>query len=207
MTTNNSSREIPADSDVQDHAELLEAGLAASRGHDFDRARHFFARASIAAPGSAIPHFLLGSEYAAAGEIHKAEAALANAVLLAPALHIARYQLGMLQFSAGRAAVALVTWAPLLELDELQPLVHYVRGFYSLAQDDFENACAQFEAGLALPQDNPAVASDVRKVMAGMAAVQPAGEAQGPATANRDRADEPAAHVLVSNYGKFGSLH
>jgi tetratricopeptide (TPR) repeat protein len=95
---------------------LLEQGLAASQANDSVRALDLFAQASAAAPTAGLPHFLMASEWASLGEIEKAEAAFANAVLLAPDLTIAHYQLGLLQFSSGRAALALVIWQPLLQL-------------------------------------------------------------------------------------------
>ena len=181
---------------------LVQAGLAASQAGESAKALHLFARACAAHPASAAPHFLMGSEYAALGEMDKAETALANAVVLAPALHIARYQLGMLQFSSGRASLAFVTWGPLLELDESQPLLHFVRGFAALAQDDFTVAEAHFEAGLLRNHDNPALSADVRQVIEGMRRAKAAG---GAGTNGED--PQAAGHVLVSNYGKFGTLH
>ena len=149
-----------------------------------------------------MPHFLMGSEYAALGEIDKAEIALANAVVLAPALHIARYQLGLLQFSSGRASLAFVSWGPLVDLDESQPLLHFVRGFAALAQDDFAAAESHFEAGLLRNHENPALSADIQKVMAGIRQAK----AAGPRAVNADEG-QAAEHVLVSNYGKFGTLH
>jgi tetratricopeptide (TPR) repeat protein len=184
---------------------LLNAGLAASQSGDAQAAIHLFARASAAAPSSAAPHFLIGSEYAALGQIEDAEAALANAVLLAPALHVARYQLGLLQFSSGRAAAALVTWGPLLALPAEDPLPHFVRGFAALAQDDFTQARSQFDAGLACEQPNAAVAADIRQVLTRMQEAAPAKE--GAAVPASPVAESASNHVLVSNYGRFGSLH
>ena len=198
--TPNTESDAPNEADV-----LVQAGLAASQANDAERALDLFARASAACPASGVPHFLAGSEYAALGQIDKAEAALANAVLLAPGFHIARYQLGLLQFSAGRAAVALVTWHPLFALDDSQALGHFVRGFAALAQDDFAGATAHFEAGLTRNTENPALAADIEKVLHRMREV------------SRDRAaaasqppvqDEATAQFLLSNYGKFGgTLH
>ena len=189
---------------VQRADALLREGLAASQSNDAHRALELFAQASQACPASGVPHFMAGSEFAALGEFEKAEAELASAVLLAPGLHIARYQLGLLQFSSGRAAAALVTWEPLFALDDTEPLGHFVCGFAALAQDDFQAAKSHFEDGLARNTANPALSSDIHKVLLGMrdaharqpAASQPAAEA-----------DPAAAHVLVSNYGKYGTLH
>ena len=180
----------------------VQAGLAASQAGEAVKALHLFARACVANPASAMPHFLMGSEYAALGEIDKAEIALANAVVLAPALHIARYQLGLLQFSSGRASLAFVSWGPLADLDESQPLLHFVRGFAALAQDDFAAAESHFEAGLLRNHENPALAADIQKVMAGIRQAK----AAGPRAVNADEG-QVAEHVLVSNYGKFGTLH
>ena len=67
-------------------------------------------------------------------------------------------------------------------------LAEFVRGFSALASDDFDQATRLFEAGLAQPGVNPAVAGDVQKVLAEM-----------------PRPEAPAAaHVLVANYGRFG---
>lgn len=178
---------------------LLEAGLAASRANDAKGALELFQRASDAAPTWAIPHFLIGSELAAQGTMDKAEAALANAVLLDPSLHVARYQLGLLQFSSGRAAVALVTWQPISELVAGEGLPQFVRGFAALARDQLELARDEFSAGLAITGVNPSVAGDIQKVLAGIADL---GNQATSAEANPVAADA-SAHVLVSTYDKY----
>ncbi len=192
---------LPGEGSLAEPDALLQAGVQASQSGDVEKALDLFARASAAAPRSGLPHFLIGSEYAALGEIDKAEAALANAVLLAPEFHIARYQLGLLQFSSGRAAVALVTWTPLFALADNEALGHFVRGFAALAQDDFVTARSHFNTGLPLGHDNPALCSDIEKVLQGIRQA----EARGP---DATPAPEPSGnHVLVSNYGRFGTLH
>lgn len=188
--------------------DLLQAGLAASQANDAERALELFAQASAASPASGIPHFLAGSEYAALGQYEKAEAALANAVLLAPAFDIARYQLGLLQFSSGRAAVALVTWQPLFALDDAQALGHFVRGFAALAQDNFAQAKEHFQAGLERNTGNPALSADIRKVMQGIEDALSKNGPEVPTPHEPAEQDPSAAHVLLSNYGKFGgTLH
>lgn len=177
---------------------LLQAGLTASQANRVAEALTLFQEASIAAPAWAIPHFLIGSEYAAQGDMEKAEAAIANAVLLDPGLHIARYQLGLLQFSSGRAAAALVTWQPITELQGEQGLSDFVRGFAAMAQDNLDEARSYFASGLAAPDLNPAVASDIHKVIAGMDNLNNPGQGEvSPTTA------QPSAHVLVSTYDKY----
>jgi tetratricopeptide (TPR) repeat protein len=174
---------------------LISEGLAASQGNRRRAALDFFAQASAVQPSSGIPHFLIGSEQAAAGDLDAAEVAFANAVLLAPEFLLARYQLGLLQFSSNRAAMAMVTWGPLLALAPAEPLGHYVRGFAALAQDRFTESVAQFEAGLDCEELNPAVAADIRQVVEAVR--------QLAARAESSPVDEPiAGHVLLASYGR-----
>jgi hypothetical protein len=148
------------------YRDLLEQGLQASREQRGQAAIELFALASDLAPGEGMPHFLMASEHAADGRIEAAERAFANAVLLAPAFHLARYQLGLLQFSSERAGAALVTWQPLLDLPGGQALGHFVRGFAALARDGFEVALQQFQQGLACSEAQPALAADIERVIA-----------------------------------------
>jgi tetratricopeptide (TPR) repeat protein len=165
---------------------LVAEGLAASQADDRERALGLFTQASEADPGSGVPHFLIGSEHASAGDFAAAELAFACAVLLAPGFSLARYQLGLLQFSTQRAALALLTWQPLLSLPEDDALPHFVRGFTALAQDAPEDALRHFRSGLACGPANPALCSDVLQLVQ---AVEQLGQ---PAT----------DHVLLSAYGR-----
>lgn len=173
--------------------DLITEGLAASRDNRTHAALDLFARASEVLPSSGIPHFLIGSEHAAAGDMEAAEAALANAVLLSPEFTLARYQLGLLQFSTARAASALVTWEPLLGGAATDSLASFVRGFAALAQQAFDEALQHFQEGLACADVNPAVAGDIRQVMH---AVQALNDPQQPAE------DAGTGHVLLAAYGR-----
>lgn len=186
---------------AEDPRTLLDMGIAASMASRPAQALRLFERAAAAAPAWALPHFLLGSEYAAQSEVAKAEAALANAVLLDPGMHLARYQLGLLQFSSGRAAAALVTWQPLADQEGLQGLPAFVRGFAALAQDDFADAQHQFQDGLAESGVNAAVAGDIRKVQADVQALLARQSAPAPAVQHAE--PQPASHVLVAAYDKY----
>ncbi len=195
------------DSSHQDADQLLQAGIAASQAHDSEQALALFARASAACPQSGVPHLLAGAEHAALGCFDQAEAAFAKAVLLAPGLDVARYQLGLLQFSGGRVGVALVSWQPLFALDDALALGHFVRGYAALAQDDLAKARAHFVRGLACHADNAPLASDIQKVVHAIDSLQ--GDAPVPApTLTQDAAAQLPAQMLLANYGKFGgTLH
>lgn len=174
--------------------ELITQGLAASGSGLGEAALDFFAQASAVQPRSGIPYFLIGSEQAAAGNTEAAESAFANAVLLAPDFALARYQLGLLQYSAGRAPVGLLTWSPLMALNEQASLGHFVRGLAALAQDQFAEGLGHFHAGLACKDVNPAVAGDIRQVVQSVEGLL--------ADAKRPDVEGSAQHVLLSAYGR-----
>jgi tetratricopeptide (TPR) repeat protein len=178
---------------LTDFERLLDQGLAASRAARRDEALALFARASQCDPSSGLPHFLIASEQASAGDFAAAELTFASAVLLAPNFTLARYQLGLLQFSSHRAPVALLTWQSLFSLPESDALVHFVRGFASLAQDAFGDALRHFRMGLDCRPSNPALCADVVQVIEAVEALD-GHERKGEAVVEN--------HVLVSAYGR-----
>lgn len=178
----------PADFD-----RLVAEGLAASQAEHTDAALALFAQASELDPSSGMPHFLIGSEHAGRGDFAAAELAFACAVLLAPGFTLARYQLGLLQFSSNRAPLALLTWQALFALPEDDALLHFVRGFASLAQDAFGETLQHFRAGLACSPANPALCADIMQVVEAVERLD--GRQGAPAEPTGD-------HVLVSAYAR-----
>lgn len=176
--------------------------LEVSAGGDGETAIRLLRAAAAEDASSGLVQFLLAAELAQAGAIGEAEAAYANAVLLAPQFHIARFQLGLLQFTSGRAAIALLTWQPLLALDDNDPLPHFVRAFAALAGDHFTQALEAFTAGIARNTANEPLNADMRKVMAGIEdLLRQQGNAESAEA--QPAADEEAgagAHVLLANY-------
>lgn len=184
---------------------LMSQGMAASQANDGAQAVEWFQKASAAEPAAGLPQFLLGAELASMGNMDQAEAAFANATRLAPDFPMARYQLGLLQFSSGRAAIALLTWQPLLHLPDSDPLPHFVKGFAALAHDRFDQALRHYEQGLTLNTTNDALSGDIEKVIAGIKALAPntAPAADGPG----ERGAESDTHVLLANYQQQGRPH
>ena len=138
--------------------DCLDLGLDASLGHRTAIALAHFARASALAPASGVPHLLMGAEHACRGELSLAESEFVRALRLAPGLHLARYQLGLLQFGSQRPTEAMETWRELLALAESEPLGHFVRGFVALLEDDRAGSVRHFRRGLALSRDEAAAA-------------------------------------------------
>ncbi|QRY35497.1 hypothetical protein JVX96_29775 (plasmid) [Variovorax sp. PDNC026] len=192
---------------------LISQGMAASRTNDSAQAIECFQKATASKPQDGLPQFLLGAEYAALGEMKQAETAFANATLLAPGFPMARYQLGLLQFSSGRAGVALLTWQPLLELPESDPLPHFVRGFAALAQDHFDEALRYYGQGLERNTSNAALSNDIQKVVSSIHALgvqvqSVGGDRAGVAAQDPAGGDEDASnHVLLANYQQQGRPH
>jgi tetratricopeptide (TPR) repeat protein len=155
---------------------LLAQGLAASQAGQSEQAITLWQQASSHVPHAGMPHFLIGSEYAAQGNVRAAETAFANAVLLAPGLSLARYQLGLLLMTTDRMATALVIWQPLLTVSEADPitpaLAQFVRGHAALAQNDFAQAVALFNAGIKLNTTHAPVSDDIRQLIQRIEAVQ-----------------------------------
>jgi tetratricopeptide (TPR) repeat protein len=107
----------------------------------------------------------MGAEHACRGELSLAESEFLRALRLAPALHLARYQLGLLQFGSQRTAEAMETWRELLDLAESQPLGHFVRGFAALLEDNRDGSVRHFRRGLALSRDEAAAALGVGAIV------------------------------------------
>lgn len=186
---------------------FMSSGMAASQANDGAQAIEWFQKASAAEPSAGLPQFLMGAEFAALGDMNAAEAAFANATLLAPGFPMARYQLGLLQFSSGRAAIALLTWQPLLDLPETDPLPHFVRGFAALAQDNFDEALQHYRQGLPLNTTNSALSGDIEKVIAGINALTNKQATAAQEEDADDAAAESSNHVLLANYQQQGRSH
>jgi len=185
--------------------EFLTQGVEASRQGDVEGACRLFQQAIEAAPAWPLPLFMLGSERASVSDFERAEALFAGAVLLDPAFHLARYQLGLLQFSGGRPQVALLTWGPLAQLPGEEPFPHLLQGFIALQADAFPEAMQHFETALPLAAANAGMQSDIRQIMRGIA--EKLGMTPQPAQGEPDAAaDSTAEHVLLSNYGRT-TLH
>ena len=188
-------------SDPDGFEALIAQGSAAMQADDDAAAAVCFASAMALRPQAGLPHFLVGSLRAAAGDMEQAEAAFASAILLAPDLWLARYQLGLLQFSSGRAAVAMLTWQPLLAMPASEPVHHFVQGFAALAQDRFDEALQHYHEGLRLNPGNEAMGNDIRKVIAGIEALW------APAADLADAEPDSGGHVLLAAYETQGRPH
>jgi tetratricopeptide (TPR) repeat protein len=157
------------------------------------------ADAADAHPADARPLLLLAAEFAENRDMDRAEAAYAAALQRAPDFWIARFQLGLLQFTSARPAVARVTWAPLDSLEEQHPLRLFKRAFEQLAEDDFEGARDLLHEGIAANSANPPLNRDMERLLERIARQEQGNPAEHDAPQGMTD-----AHFLVSAYK---SLH
>lgn len=173
------------------------SNLLATLARDPAGAMPALRRALADHPADGRLYLLIAAEYASVGAMDQAEGAFTAALQVAPGLAIARFQLGLLQMSAGRPAAARATWAPLLALPPSEPLHLFVQGLEALGEDGFDAAVAYLEQGMAANRTNAPLNHDMQQVIDRIAGMRPAALAPPPA------AETPAgAHYLMSAYDK-----
>ncbi|MFZ6874486.1 hypothetical protein ACO0LF_20710 [Undibacterium sp. Di27W] len=200
--------------------ETLQEALRVSQANDGLAAIRLFQQALAINPQSATTYCLLAAEYITLGQVAESETAYANALVLAPDFHLARFQMGLLQFTSVRVAVALLTWQPLLALPDDHALKLFAMGFAHMAQDDFNVALGYFDRGITCNIDIAPLNTDIQRVIAEIKALQeklalgasnPAEPAPSIAPVeegnNEESEIEASAHFLLNNYQQQGPLH
>lgn len=182
---------------TNDYASTLHAAMHASSQGDSDQAVALFTQAAAHADDNGAALLLLGSQLASMGAVDRAEAAYSSALLRAPELLVARFQLGLLQLTSGRTALAFLTWQKLTQLAPTEPFRCYVLGFMALAQNQLDRCLHQFAQGLELPQSNVALMQDIRNTMS---MVQESILAASAAASQASEGAGDASHILLSNY-------
>lgn len=150
-------------------------------------------------------HFLQGSVLAGLQRYDEGRRAMARAVEIAPDFVLARFQLGFLDLTSGRALDAMAVWAPLSALPEDEALRVLSEGLANMAIDNFSEARRLLERGMALNTANPLINADMQLILddiAGLAdkPVAAPADATTASTATEDAAavtDEPAPSSAV----------
>jgi tetratricopeptide (TPR) repeat protein len=133
----------------------------------------------------------LGAEYAQIGMYERSAEHLKKAIAIDPAMHIARFQLGLLYLTSGQIAEASTTWAPLNTLGVAHYLFLFKSGLEHLASDQFDACRDCLNRGIASNADNPALSDDMRRILDDL-----------PERATADAADgEPNAFFLSAYTG------
>ena len=179
----------------------ISALVEAIQGNDRDDLEQV-ERLSARYPDDPRLHFMRGSILAARSRAVEAHAALARAVDLAPDFHIARYQLGFFELTSGEADQALATWGPLLRLPEEHYLRQFVEGMAHLVRDEFAEAVARMEAGIARNQENPPLNHDIRLLIGECSKL-----ANGESTALPAATDQSLTSLMLGQFGPGGTRH
>ncbi|QNB08817.1 tetratricopeptide repeat protein [Herbaspirillum frisingense] len=186
---------------------LVQQALRASQDNDISTALELLTQARREEPDSPWTCFLLAAHLAQAGRYDEAEVEYSNSLLLAPEMTLARYELGTLQFTSGRASAAMLTWQPLLALPDTHYLKLFILGYIALAGDNFVEAHRQFERGIAANSENPPLNGNMRLLIDRIREIPAAQDIPTPTTQepSEEPGDVATEHFLLSGYGK--NLH
>ncbi|WP_112076650.1 hypothetical protein [Herbaspirillum rubrisubalbicans] len=157
--------------------------------------------AITAHPADARPLLLLAAHYAQHQSFDRAEACYIEALHRAPELAIARFQLGLLQFSCARPVTALATFAPLALLPDTHPLHLFKKAFECLANDRLQEASSWLQQGIASNHDNAPLNDDMGKLVRQIEAqLSAAASAAMPVNATQAETSPAEQHFLVTAY-------
>lgn len=106
--------------------------------------------------------YLLAAQHAQIGMFDRAEAGMRTVVERSPEFSIARFQLGQMLVMKGAAGESREILSPLFTGEDA--LSAYARGMAALSAEDVDSALHELESGLALPQEIPALAADMRRL-------------------------------------------
>ncbi len=178
--------------------ELLDRAVQCARADDHERAEALLRQAMRLDPESPLPFFLLAANHAELGRTDLAEGAFIASLTRAPAFGLARFQLGLLQLTNGRAAAAVASWEPLLEAKEPSYLKCFVQGFEAILAGRRGDAEQHIRQGIRLNDGQPALNRDMEGVLRRLSA---SGLGEAPAQTQAASLDDPSAnHFLVGAY-------
>jgi len=146
--------------------------------------------------------YLLAAEHAQLGMMERAEEGFVRTVALAPDFPMARFQLGQIELVKGDAEAARRVLAPLAQMPAQLALSCYARGLIAAANEDVAEAMGQLRAGLECDQEIPALADDMRRVLANLQAL---GQSESIGRVEPVPAPAAATPMFLSNYGKSGN--
>jgi len=116
-------------------------------------------------PTDARLHFLRASLLAETQHFDEAATAFAAALAHDPALHIARFQLGLLLLSSSHTEAALRIWTPLDALEPTDPLLLFRHGLSALVGERYADAIDLLRQGIRVNKAFPPLNSDMQRVI------------------------------------------
>jgi len=148
-----------------DDDELLHLAIEAGKEKRHGDAIAYLKQAAERSPSNYKAVYLLAAQYAQIGLNERAIEGFHKALAIEPKLTPARFQLGLLLLVNGRVDEALAAWAPLDELPESDPFLHFKRGMERLCRDDFASSEESLKRGIELNRTNPSLNKDMQGVL------------------------------------------
>ncbi len=179
------------------YEQIMQDALAATRRDALDESDVLLRQALAMNPAAAMPHFLRAANFAHADRHDLAEASYVACLTRAPSLAMARFQLGLLQLTGGRPAVARASWEPLLGLADAHPLKLFARGLLAMLEEDASGACRFIREGIAMNRDNVPLNVDMQALLQRL---EHAEAPSAPAGADAAGASPSDAHFLIGAY-------
>lgn len=174
----------------------MSRALEATKRDAADESERLCQHAMALEPRAAIPHYLRATNLAHAGRYELAEASYMASLTRAPDFAIARFQLGLLQLTGHRPAIAHASWEPLLELADEHPLKLFVQGFLAILEENWDRAREVILRGIERNHENAPLNDDMAGVLRRIDALQ-TGDRRVPGGAV---AETSAAHFLIGTY-------
>ena len=148
-----------------DPEELKFLAIQAGRGNQPDQALHYLKQAIRHAPQDGELHYLLGAEHAQLGMYDRAAEEMERALALAPDMHTARLQLGLLYLTQADVDASGRTLELLCALKEDNCHRHFALGLLHLMHDRFTECRAALMHGIAGNRQNDALNLDMQKIL------------------------------------------
>lgn len=164
-----------------DPQELKFLAIQASRGSQADQALLYLKHAIRTAPQDGELHYLLAAEHAQLGMYDRAAEEMEHALVLAPDMHTARLQLGLLYLTQANVEASTRTLAPLEALEENNCFRLFSAGLLHLMHDRFPACRAALTEGIMRNVQNDALNADMQKIID---ALPPAASETAPADSN-----------------------
>jgi Flp pilus assembly protein TadD len=180
--------------------ELIQAAVEATRCGRPDDAEPLLRQAAQEHPEAAVPHLLLAAQFADAGQNDLAEAAYLDCLARAPGLELARFQLGLLHLTNGRAAAAEANWRPLLDRGDAHPLKSFAQGLLEILHGRAESARHLIKEGMVLNMENQDLNTDMLGVLARLDAAVASSGGEAPSGGEGGEESAQLGHFLISSY-------
>jgi len=154
-------------------------------------------------PLNAELRYLLGAELAEGGDHEHAIVELATAVKLKPALHTARFQLGLLHLTLARPTECLAAWEPLDAAEGEPCLKLFKHGMEALIRDDFRQCIDLLQRGITLNSTNAPLNRDMAMVIAKAQEALDARVALQPATQSATKSTSEDPSVVRTDFSLY----